>query len=259
MVSMLAAGGALLGLIVGSFLNVVAHRVPAGRSVVRPGSACPACGAPVRPRDNVPVVSWFVLRGRCRDCGVAISARYPLVESVTGVAFAAAALLLGSVWVLPAYWWFAGVGIALVLTDLDHKRLPDRIVFPGFGVGLVLLAAGTLLDGGGAGPLLRGVAGAAAYAGFLFVIFLIAPAGGFGFGDVKLALVLGLFLAYQSWAVLWAGIMLAFLIGGLTAVALLVTRRAGRKDAIPFGPALILGAFVAVAWGQELADWYLGL
>ncbi len=259
MVSVLAAGGALLGLIVGSFLNVVAYRVPAGGSVVRPGSACPACGAPVRATDNVPVVSWFVLRGRCRDCGAAISARYPMVEAATGIVFAAAALLLGAVWVLPAYWWFAGVGIALVLTDLDHKRLPDRIVFPGFAVGVVLLAAGTLLDGGGAGLMLRALAGAAAYSGFLFVIFLIAPRGGFGFGDVKLALVLGLFLAYRSWAVLWAGIMLAFLIGGLTAVVLLATRRAGRKDAIPFGPALIAGAFVAAAWGHHLADWYLGI
>ncbi len=259
MVSFVAAAGSLLGLIVGSFLNVVAHRVPAGRSVVRPGSTCPACGAPVRPRDNVPVLSWFVLRGRCRDCGSAISARYPMVEAATGITFAAAALVLGAVWVLPAYWWFASVGIALVLTDLDHKRLPDRIVFPGFAGGIALLAAGTLLEGGGVGPMVRALAGAAAYAGFLFVIFLIAPRGGFGFGDVKLALVLGLFLAYRSWAVLWAGIMLAFLIGGVTAVVLLATRRAGRKDAIPFGPALIAGAFVAVAWGQELADWYLGI
>lgn len=258
MTATLAAGGALLGLIVGSFLNVVAYRVPMGRSIVRPPSACPACGQAVRPRDNVPILSWLVLRGRCRDCGVAISARYPLVEAGTAMLFVAAVAVIGAAWVLPAYWWFGAAGMALILTDLDHKRLPDRIVFPALGIGLVLLAAGSVADGAGWAPVLRGIGGAAAYAGFLFVIFLIAPRGGFGFGDVKLALVLGLFLAYQSWAVLWAGIMLAFFLGGMLAVLLLVTRRAGRKDAIPFGPSLIAAAFLAVAWGQDLVDWYVG-
>ncbi len=258
MTALLAIYGALLGLVVGSFVNVVAHRVPAGESVVRPRSACPACGRQIRSRDNVPVLSWLILRGRCRDCGVAISARYPIVEAATGALFAGTVAVLGISWLVPAYWWFAAVGLALVLTDLDHKRLPDRIVFPGLVVGALLLLAGTLAGGGGVAPWLRGLAGAGVYAGLLFVIFLVAPAGGFGFGDVKLALVLGMFLAFRSWGSLFAGILLAFFIGGLVAIALLATRRAGRKDAIPFGPALIAGAFVAAAWGPELVAWYVG-
>ncbi len=262
MVGALALLGGALGLAVGSFVNVVAYRVPEGRDAVRERSACRACGAKVRPRDNVPLLSYVLLRGHCRDCGAAISARYPMVEAGTAIAFLGMLAVLGAVWVLPAYWWFAAVAITLVLTDLDHKRIPNRILYPATVVGAVLLAAGALADGAGAGggwPAIgRALAGGAVYFSFLLVIALVAR-GGFGFGDVKLAFFLGLYLAYLGWTVLWAGIFLAFLVGGVVAIALLATRRAGRKEAIPFGPALVAGAFIAVTYGRELVDWYLGL
>lgn len=257
----LAILGALLGLVVGSFLNVVAYRVPLGRSIVTPRSSCPSCGNEIRSRDNVPVLSWILLRGRCRDCGVAISARYPAVEAATAALFAAVPLVLGTLWIVPAYWWFVAVCVTLTLTDFDHKRIPNRILFPGIAGGLVLLAGGALLDGaaagGGAGALVRALAGAGAYFGFLFVLALLAR-GGLGYGDVKLAFLLGLFLTYRSWGSLVAGVMIAFLAGGLIALVLLALRRVGRKDAIPFGPSLIAGALVAAAYGPEITDWYAG-
>ena len=253
--------GGLLGLVVGSFLSVVAHRVPIGRSVVRPRSACMVCGAQIRSLDNIPVVSWLLLRGRCRDCGTAISARYLIVEATTAALFVAAALVIGVAWVLPAYWWFVAVGVALVLTDIDHKRIPNRILFPGIIVGAVLLTIGAVGDGADAGgglePFIRAGAGGAAYFTGLLVLALIAR-GGFGFGDVKLAILLGMFLAYQSWGVLATGVLLAFLLGGLQAILLLVTGIKGRKDPIPFGPPLIAGALIALAAGQGFVDWYIG-
>jgi leader peptidase (prepilin peptidase)/N-methyltransferase len=249
--------GGIVGLVAGSFLNVVAYRIPAGKSVVAPRSACPACGHEIRPRDNVPVVSWLVLRGRCRDCGAPISVRYPVVEAATAVLWVLAAVVLGSVWVLPAYWWFIGVTVALTLTDLDHKLIPNRILFPGTAAAVVLLAAGALLDGE-SGALLRAVAGGAAYFAGLFV-FALAARGGFGFGDVKLSFLLGLFLAYRGWDVLAVGVFLAFVLGGLFSVGLLVARRMGRRDTIPFGPFLVLGAYLGIAFGSAVFDWYAGI
>jgi leader peptidase (prepilin peptidase)/N-methyltransferase len=182
--------------------------------------------------------------------------RYPLVEAGTGAAFALIGLVIGASWVLPAYWWFAGVAITLTLTDLDHQRIPNRILFPGTIVAAILLACGAVLDGEPEG-LLRALGGGAAYFALLYLIALAAR-GGFGFGDVKLALLLGLFLAYRSWTVLVVGAFAAFLIGGVVAVILVVARRAGRKDAIAFGPAMVAGAALALAWGRPIADWYLG-
>ena len=253
---MIAIAGGVLGLLVGSFLNVVAYRVPIGKSVVSPPSACPACGHDIRHRDNIPVVSWALLRGRCRDCGVAISPRYAVVEASTAGVFAATAAIIGATWVLPAFWWFAAVCITLVLTDLDHKRIPNRILFPGTAAAAALLVIGAVLDGD-ASALGRAAGGGVTYFGLLFALAVIAR-GGFGFGDVKLAFLLGLFLGYRSWAALLVGIFAAFFVGGLVAVGLMIGRRAGRKDAIPFGPALIAGAFIAVAWGRQIADWYVG-
>jgi leader peptidase (prepilin peptidase)/N-methyltransferase len=197
-----------------------------------------------------------MLRGRCRDCGVRFSARYPVVEAATGLLYAGTYLVIGPVWTLPAYLLFAATTMVLVLTDLDHKRIPNRILYPATVAGVLLLTAGAAAEGT-LTELPRALAGGGIYFGLLLVIALAAR-GGFGMGDVKLAVLLGFFLAYQSWKVLWAGVFLAFLIGGLVSLLLLVTRRKGRKDAIPFGPPLILGAWVAIAWGHELVTWYLG-
>jgi leader peptidase (prepilin peptidase)/N-methyltransferase len=251
-----AAVAAAIGLAFGSFINVVAYRVPLGRSVVSPASACPACDRPIRPRDNIPVVSWLLLRGRCRDCGVRISARYPIVEAATAVLFTATVLTIGVAPELPAYLWFAAAALTLTLTDIDVHRLPNHILYPSTAVGALLLLIAAIADGD-LGSFARAVGGGALY----FVLFLalaLVARGGFGFGDVKLAFFLGLFLAYQSWDVLGAGIALGIAVGGLWAIGLLITRKADRKAKIPFGPAMILGAFIALAAGQELADWYLG-
>ena len=255
MTGLVAGIAGLFGLAFGSFMNVVVYRVPLGRSVVNPPSACPACDSPIRPRDNLPVVSWILLRGKCRDCREPISARYPIVEALTGLLFVVTVLIIGVVWVLPAYLWFDGVTMVLILTDLDHKRIPNRILYPGTVVGLVLLAGGALLDGG-AGDFGRGALGGVFYFSGLFVLALIAR-GGFGFGDVKLAFMLGLFLGFRGWEHLLVGIFLAFFIGGVIAIALLLTRKKGRKDAVPFGPSLVLGAWIGIAYGLEIAEWYL--
>ena len=255
MTGLVVAGGAILGLMVGSFLNVVVYRVPLGRSIVSPPSACPSCESRIRPRDNVPVVSWLLLRGRCRDCSAPISARYPLVEAATAGAFAGVALVVGAVWVLPAYWVATATALALALVDLDHRRIPNAILFPGLGLSWLLLVPGALLDGDPWG-LARAAGGAAAYFGLLLVVALVAR-GGFGFGDVKLALLLGTFLAHRSWESLVVGVFGGFVVGGLIGGALLLARRAGRKDAMPFGPAMVLGAALALVWGTAIADWYL--
>lgn len=255
--AVVAAG--VLGLLVGSFLNVVVHRVPRGESVVRPPSACPSCGHPVRPRDNVPVLSWLLLRGRCRDCGTAISARYPLVEAGTALAFAgvaAAVLLAGPTpWVVPALLYLAAASIALGLIDLDVRRLPDAIVLPSYPVLLVLLAVASAGSGDWQ-ALLRAVLGAAAGFGFYLVLALAYPAG-MGFGDVKLAGVLGMALAWYGWGELVVGVFLGFLLGGVVGILLVVARLGTRKTMIPFGPYMLVGAWLAVGAGDTLVDAYL--
>jgi leader peptidase (prepilin peptidase) / N-methyltransferase len=256
MVTTLVIGGAILGLLIGSFINVVAYRIPNGISVITPPSACPACAHEIRPRDNVPVLGWLLLRGRCRDCAEPISVRYPIVEAATAVLFALTPLVVGAVWVVPAYWWFVGVTVTLVLTDLDYTRIPNRILYPGTIVATVLLAIGAGLDDAWS-AFGRAVAGGVCYFVVLLAIALIAR-GGFGFGDVKLALLLGEFLAFRSWDSLFVGVFAAFVVGGLASVVLLALRSVGRKDAIAFGPAMVAGAYIGISAGVAIVDWYLG-
>lgn len=246
----------LLGLAIGSFLNVVAHRIPAGHSVVSPPSACPHCGHSIRNRDNIPVLGWILLRGKCRDCGAPISMRYPLVEAATGLAFFGTTLLLDLSWSLPAHLWFVALGIVFVLTDFDHHRLPNAIMLPGTVGALLLLGVGALADGRLA-DLVEALASGAGYFLVMFLLALVAK-GGFGFGDVKLAFVLGLFAGYVAWPVAVLAAFLGFLIGGAVSLFLVITRIRGRKDFIPFGPPMILGSWIAVAFGTRILDWYLG-
>ncbi|WP_449385188.1 prepilin peptidase [Cellulomonas soli] len=249
-----------LGLAVGSFLNVVIWRVPQGMSVVRPPSACPRCEHPIRGRDNVPVLSWLLLRGRCRDCRAPISIRYPLVETATGILFVASGLFAGPTWVLPALLYLVSITVALVLIDIDTRRLPDTIVLPSYLVTLALLSLASWNPGGEAdwGALLRALVGGAAMYTLYFVIKLVYPAG-MGFGDVKLAGVLGLSLGWFGWSALAFGWFAAYLLGGLFSIGLLLAGRAGRKSAIPFGPWMLLGALVGIAVGDAVGQWYLGL
>jgi len=245
----------LLGLVVGSFLNVVIHRVPDDRSLIRPGSHCPHCGAAIRNRHNVPVLGWLVLRGRCADCAAPISVRYPLVEALTAVLFVAVTARFGLSWDLPAYLYLAAIAVALTMIDLDRYRLPDAIVWPSYYVAIALLVpAAVLTDSGGA--ILRGFA-AAAVMWLLFVgIRLFGP---MGWGDIKLAPLLGFYLGWLGWDAVAVGAFAAFLLGGLVGAALMATRAATLKSRIPFGPAMLAGAFVAVFAAAPVADWYLDL
>lgn len=262
-----------LGLIIGSFLNVVVYRVPNGLSIVSPPSACPRCGAGIRSYDNIPVVSWLVLRGKCRDCRTSISARYPLVELGMGLSFAAVTLWLvpagtpvvsatgteitSRILVLIAFIYLAAVSIALALIDLDAHRLPDVIVLPSYVVGAVLLGASSLIDGD-FGSLMRAIIGMAALWLAYFLMALAYP-GGMGLGDVKLAGVLGLFLGFLGWGPLAIGAFAAFLLGGIFGIFLMAAKRANRKSGIPFGPWMLVGAWVGVFFGSAVWDGYLAL
>src|SRR5438270_820827 len=173
-----------LGLAVGSFVNVVIHRVPLGRSLLRPGSRCPRCDAAIRPWHNVPVLGWLVLRGRCAGCRERISIRYPLVELATAALFVAVTARLGISPALPAYLYLAAVSVALAMIDFDVRRLPDAIVLPSYAVAGLLLVPAVLAHGDWA-AVLRSLAAMAALWAFYFVLFFVYP-GGMGFGDVQL-------------------------------------------------------------------------
>jgi leader peptidase (prepilin peptidase)/N-methyltransferase len=249
------AYSAVIGLVVGSFLNVVVWRVPRGESVVSPPSSCPRCGARIRARDNIPVLGWLVLRGRCRDCSNPISARYPVVEGVTGVLFAVMAARSGLDWELPAYLYFAAVGLALALIDLDTKRLPDILTIPSWFVTAGLLGLAAFL-GDHPGALVRAGVSAAAVGAFYFVAWFAYPAG-MGFGDVKLAPTVGAFLGWISYGAAAVGVFLGFVYGAVVGIGFVILGRAARKSKIPFGPFMLTGALTGILVGQRLADAYL--
>ena len=248
---------AFLGLLIGSFLNVVVHRVPRGESVVSPPSACPNCKTAIRPRDNLPVAGWLLLKGKCRDCQHPISARYPIVELGTGVLFAVMALRFGDDWVLPAYLYLAAVGLALALIDLDCKRLPDVLTLPSYPVAALLLGAAALL-GSDSGSFPKALLGGAAMFAVYFALAFAYPAG-MGFGDVKLSGVLGMYTAWLGWGAWAVGLFLGFLLGGLFGIALIALKKGGRKTAVPFGPFMLLGVLIAILVGPELAQGYRDL
>ena len=274
MVSVVAAGVGVFGSLIGSFLNVVIFRVPAGRSIVSPPSACGNCGERVRGFDNIPVLSWLVLRGKCRDCASPISARYPLVELGTALFFAAVAWwfftasgvavsvddgvgILAASAGLIAFLYFAAIGVALTLIDLDTNRLPNVIVVPAYPVAAVLLTVAAVA---GAEPE-RLIMAAIGGAGLFLLYFLMATlySGGMGFGDVKLAGVLGIFLGFLGWGPLAVGAFAAFLLGGGFSLVLVALRRANGRTAIPFGPWMIAGAWVGIFFGDAIAAGYLRL
>lgn len=254
----------VLGLVVGSFLNVVAWRVPRGESVVSPPSACPACGHRIRSWDNIPVVSWLVLRGRCRDCGAAISPRYLVVELVTGVAFAAVTFWAGASWALPALLFLAALTVVLTVIDLDVHRLPDAIVLPAIPMTFALLALASWNPGGVAdwGALLRALVGAAALGLFYTVLVVVSAivysGGGMGWGDAKLGVILGAYLAWVGWGALVVGAFGAFLVGGVFSIVLMAVGRAGRRSKIPFGPWMLAGAWIGLVVGERLWVAYTG-
>jgi leader peptidase (prepilin peptidase)/N-methyltransferase len=238
----------VLGAIVGSFLNVVAYRLPRRESLITPPSRCPACGTHVKPYDNIPILSWLLLRGHCRSCSAPISPRYPLVEGLTAALCVGAVLAHHSASAIALSITLILLVVPAALIDLEHRIIPNRLT--GLGA-LLALVIGLALDPGGEPERL--IAGAAA-GGFLLIAALAYP-GGMGMGDVKLVAVMGLFLGPAVAAAVLVGLLVGVLVG-----AVIIARkgaRAGRKTAIPFGPFLALGALVAVFAGQPIVDLYV--
>ncbi|HVW79669.1 MAG TPA: prepilin peptidase [Mycobacteriales bacterium] len=245
---------AAVGLIIGSFLNVVIWRVPRGESVVLPASHCPSCDAPIAPRDNVPVISWLLLRGRCRHCEAPIAVRYPAVELATALLFVGFGIRFGAHADLPAFLYLAAIGMALALIDLDHQRLPDVLTLPSYPVGLALLGIAAAVDGTGDGYL-RALVGMVALFAFYGVVWFIYPAG-MGLGDVKLSGVLGLYLAWLGWGPLVVGAFAAFAVGAVVSVGIVLFRGGGRKTKVPFGPFMLIGVLIGIYAGHPIAHAY---
>jgi leader peptidase (prepilin peptidase)/N-methyltransferase len=247
----------VVGLAVGSFLNVVVHRVPRMESLIRPASHCPECGTPIRPWHNIPVLGWLMLRGRCAACAAPVSVRYPLVELITAVLFVAVAARLGNLGLgsaIPAYLYFVAIGVALAAIDLDVRRLPNAIVMPSYPVLLLLLAASAAWQDDW-WSLLRAVLGGSILLLFYLSLVLLHPAG-MGFGDVRLSGIVGGVLAYLSWSALIVGAFAGFLLGALVGVAMMAARRGDRRTAIPFGPFMIAGTLLAIFVAEPVARWY---
>ncbi|MBI3648785.1 MAG: prepilin peptidase [Actinobacteria bacterium] len=240
------------GLAVGSFMTVAIHRLPAGESLARPRSRCPRCGTEIRNRDNVPVLSWVLLRGRCRSCGERISAVYPLLELATAGLVVAAVARYDRPWVGGMVAALVAMMPAIALIDLRHRIIPNRLTYPALA-GFAAYLAVARLAGGGVDPV-RGLMGAAAYGGGLLVVALVS--GGMGMGDVKLAAAIGLVLGSLGLGVVGVAAGAAIVLGGLGAVVALAMG-AGRKAKIPFGPSIAAGAVVAAFWGPQLASAYL--
>lgn len=234
------------GALFGSFVNVLAYRLPRRESIVKPRSRCPACGTTIRFYDNIPIASWVALRGRCRYCGVRIAARYPLVEAVTAALFVALGVKFGREGALWPALALAVVLVAAAATDLEQRIIPNRLMLAG---ALLALALWSLADPGRLPENL--IAGAAA-GGFLLVAALVYPAG-MGMGDVKLAAVMGLFLGRSVGPALFVG----FAAGALVGMAIVAARGAeARKQGVPFAPFLALGGIVGLLFGSGLIDWY---
>jgi leader peptidase (prepilin peptidase)/N-methyltransferase len=246
----------VLGLLIGSFLNVVIHRVPRGESLIRPGSSCPHCRNPVRARDNVPVLSWLLLRGRCRDCAAPIPRRYPAVEATTGVLFVLAGLRFELTPYLATALVLLAAGTALFLIDLEHRRLPFAIT--GFAAAATIVTLGVVTLAGGPAPVVTAAASAAAWLAVYGGIWLATSGRGMGLGDVALAPVLGLALGWLGWGAGLVGLLGGFLVGAVVGVVLLTTGRAGRRSQVPHGPFLLTGAAVGLFVGQPVWGAYLG-
>ncbi|HXH83113.1 MAG TPA: A24 family peptidase [Candidatus Tectomicrobia bacterium] len=245
--SVIIVTAAALGLVIGSFLNVVIARLPERRSLLWPASSCPGCGAAIAWRDNIPVVSYLALRGRCRACAMAIPARYVVVEVATAALFVGAYVAFGPTLDALVAAVFLSALLAVTVIDLERQIIPDAITLPGILAGVVAnLATGRV-------PMRDCVVGILLGGGLFFVIIL-ASRGGMGGGDMKLGAMLGAFL---GWKILLLAVFVAVLLGGIVAVVLMALGRRGRKDAIPFGPFLAAGGAAGMLWGEGVVQWYV--
>lgn len=256
----IVALAAVFGLLIGSFLNVVIYRVPLGESVVKPGSHCPRCDTPIKPWQNIPVLSYLALRGRCAHCREPISSRYPLVELATGALFALVtwwALTQDYPHVLPVLLYLAAIGIALAMIDIDVHRLPNAIVLPAYPVVIAGLVAASAWSGDWGALARAGIGLASLYLFYLISAFLYPR--GMGMGDVKLSGVLGAILGYIGFPALLFGAFAAFLLGTIGGGIMLLVRSDKGSRHIPFGPYMLLGAAVGIWAGPWLGNAYWSL
>jgi len=251
---MLIAWAAGFGLLIGSFLNVVIHRLPREESLVTPRSRCPACQTPIRPWDNIPIVSFLLLRGRCRDCGRPISWRYPLVEGLTGLLFALTVARFGMTFLALSLLFLVSALVVVAFVDLDHQVIPNVITLPGIPLGLL---AGLAV---GSPPVLDRVLGALTGAGFLYLVLLYGSAlygqDAMGEGDLNLIALVGAFLGWRGAAVT---ILIGCVVGSIVGLAMIGLGRLRRREHMPFGPFLAMGALVALFVGDQLISWYTTL
>jgi len=246
----------LFGLVVGSFLTVVVYRVPRKESVVSPRSRCPGCGRQIAAYDNIPVLSWVLLRGRCRHCSAQISPRYPLTELANGLLWLAASLRFGDeLFVAVIMACFFSVLLAVSLIDAEHRIIPNAILYPAVPVFAVLLVAGRLLEA--PVDLFGAAVGLLAFGGGMLLVAVIYPKG-MGIGDVKLAGFLGLVLGSLGLELVAVAAFLGFMLGAVGGAALMAFAGKGRKTVVPFGPFLAAGAGASVFVGAQIADWYGG-
>jgi leader peptidase (prepilin peptidase)/N-methyltransferase len=248
---------AVLGLFIGSFLNVCIYRIPAGESIVWPGSRCPRCGKPIKPWDNIPVVSYLILRGKCRQCGSAISVRYPVVELLSALLAVAILYRFGPGAAFVIYYFWACTLLVITFIDLDHQIIPDRFSLGGAVAGLLLIP---WLIVGYKDALIGLVLGAGMLAAIIYGYYLLTGKQGMGGGDVKLLGMIGVFTG-------WQGVLFTVFTGSLVGTIVGIPwayfhhkdqEVATLKAAIPFGPFLSLGALVYVLWGEQIMQWYFG-
>lgn len=238
----------ITGAVIGSFLNVVIYRLPVGKSIISPSSYCPECEAPIKPWHNVPILSYFILRGRCRSCGAEIPLRYPLIETISAISFLIIFLSKGlETRAIYLYLLFPFL-IAASAIDIEHRKIPNNLLLP------VLVFAVSLMAITNFDRWKEIIISAFAAALFLLLVALVRP-GGMGMGDVKFIFVLGIFLGKFVFEALALGILVA----GVTSIVLLLTARKGRKEAIPFGPYLALGAGISALWGEAIWLWYFSI
>ena len=242
----------LFGAAIGSFLNVVIYRLPIGRSVMYPPSACPTCRRALLWYENIPIVSWLALRGRCRTCATPIGVQYPIVEALTAALFGTAMWYYGPGALLASRLVFGCSLIALFAIDLEHHLLPNAITLPGIVVGFVF---SFFTEPGWLSSLVGIVVGGGVLFGVAEAYFRVRKEEGLGMGDVKMLAMVGAFL---GWKLALVTLMMASIAGSVVGVALIVTKRGGMKYALPFGTFLALGAAAAATVGQPLLDWYLG-
>lgn len=246
----------ILGAIIGSFLNVVAYRVPLGISLSHPPSTCPKCDTRIKTRHNIPIVGWFMLRGKCYNCKNPISPEYPIVEAFTAVAFGITTYINGVNYQLLPLLYLVAITIPLVIIDLKHRRLPNVIVGPAYIV-TPLLYIPHAWNTNTWGNYLTAALGLVIFFILYFVISLYPR--GMGLGDVKLSGILGFYIGWQSWQLLALGFFAPFFLGSIYAGILLIMRRATKKNQIPFGPWMLAGTWLTLAVGQTVWDAYLNL